>query len=66
MSKPTTDLKPKNIINQKNKTSMKNVLKNIAFAALVSAFLISCAEEDVKPRTGGTQDNCQFSNKGCN
>ena len=44
---------------------MKNVLKNIAFAAIVSAFLASCAEEDVKPRTGGIQDNCQFSNKGC-
>jgi hypothetical protein len=55
----------KNIINQKNKTSMKNVLKKLALVAVMSAFLMACAEEEVRPRTGNSNDKCQFGSN-CN
>ena len=45
---------------------MKNVLKNIALAAIMTAFLVACAEEDVRPRNGTSNDKCQFTGKSCN
>lgn len=45
---------------------MKNVLKNIALVAIMTAFLAACAEEDVRPRNGTQSDKCQFTGKTCN
>lgn len=44
---------------------MKNVLKKLALVAIVSGFLMACAEEEVRPRTGSTNDKCQFGGS-CN
>jgi len=44
---------------------MKNVLKKLALVAVMSAFLMACAEEEVRPRTGNSNDKCQFGSN-CN
>ncbi|MFZ9981477.1 MAG: hypothetical protein ACO3FI_05535 [Cyclobacteriaceae bacterium] len=44
---------------------MKNVLKKLALVTVVSAFLMACAEEEVRPQTGNSNDKCQFGGN-CN
>ena len=45
---------------------MKKVLTSVVLAAVITAFLSSCSEENIRPRDQQTGDKCQFSGKNCN
>lgn len=44
---------------------MKKVVSILALVSVLTAFLSSCSEENIKPRDGVSSDKCQFTAKGC-